>query len=300
MCKYVTVHLEDSGNYIISTHETVAPQTCPDNTGRQLNLIRLEHLAVMHTPYFVMLFLELVQNKRYTFHKNKYQRQCLTGHILDRLKRSVARTQVQHDTFRFLRLWWRFQDRVGSRCLNVPIPPYLEIGRDPRGDTWNPRMGDFKIRQPEPLYRFLMHNCIYNDLIFTPVDNTMVHSPEYPRLTVIQKDFTKMCLSVMIAKVHIENVLHCAVRAGHDRITKSQQARLSCTCSLEPVLEYVILECIVHSKRVMMHVITTPGLGWQTLDSWITAVGHSQTCGDIHKIKKITMGVLGCLRDMSG
>lgn len=63
-------------NYI-NADGTASPQPVLEG---DLNLRRLEHLAVLHTPFF-MLFLDLVRNKHCSFHQNKSAKESLANYV---------------------------------------------------------------------------------------------------------------------------------------------------------------------------------------------------------------------------
>ncbi|KAI4794969.1 hypothetical protein KUCAC02_031763 [Chaenocephalus aceratus] len=74
LCQHII--MTDEFRYETWYPEDVAQKSVPRS---ELNLRRLEHLAVMHTPYFVMLFMDLARVKRYSFHRSKASRDRIAG-----------------------------------------------------------------------------------------------------------------------------------------------------------------------------------------------------------------------------
>lgn len=268
---------------------------------------RLQHLAVMHTPYFVLLFLDLVQNKRYLFHDTVNARRSIASYVFDHLKED--RTEyIRHDAdaLRFLKLWWRFQDRRSTRELNLSIPSYLELHTE--RETWNPRSDKFANRKPEPLYTFLAKHCLCHEILQrdpVTLSETLDLSPRTNTLT--EGQVATYSLSLLIPRLHIEDILHSTVRACNARQSVLNDSGLAsfdsepkqCSSLLEPRLDCLILEDVGHAKAVMMHVVTTLHSQWQSLSSWMASVrGKPLDERLVFNIRKVFLGVMGSLRDM--
>lgn len=85
---------------------------------------RLEHLATLHTPYFVMLFVGLVKKKRYKFHRGVPATNIMARHlILTPLGGASGPAHSRDENLRsdmaVLKLWWRYQDRQSSSRVNI-------------------------------------------------------------------------------------------------------------------------------------------------------------------------------------
>ncbi|TKS75711.1 hypothetical protein D9C73_010128 [Collichthys lucidus] len=194
-----------------------------------LNLRRLEHLAVMHTPYFVMLFLELVKQKHYSFH---------TGH---NAKCSIA-SCLCHEL-----------------CLSGrKVPAY------PDGVSLSPTLR-----------------------------------------TLARGEVSTYCLSVLVPRVHLEDILHslasvCVARQTGERGLVGQVGcRSPPLLPLTPKLDCLVLEDVAHDRAVMMHTITTLDSRWQPLSSWMTNM-HGKRLQEplVSTRNNVFLRVLGSLRDM--
>lgn len=296
LCRSIRVTVDPAGKFKYKNFVTgkAIMKVVPDD---QLNLQRLEHLAVMHTPYFVMLFLGLVQNKRYSFHKTNVSRYSIASYVFEQLREdetSVFRQDA--GAFKFLQLWWRFQDRCGSRELTIPIPSFLELHSD--RNTWNPRIDTFVNRKTDPLYSFLRRHCLCHELWpggAAMYDDDMDMSPNMKMIT--EGEVSTSSLNVLIPRLHVEDILHSVVRLCNARPSrKVSVGNMKCSSMLEPRLDCLVLEDVGHEKAVMLHVVTTLDSGWLPLSSWMTSVrGKFPDEGMIHKV---LLGVMGSLRDM--
>ncbi|KAJ7983464.1 hypothetical protein DPEC_G00378120 [Dallia pectoralis] len=86
-----------------------------------LSLPRLEHLAVMHTPYFVMFFLGLVRDKRYSFHEHGDTHHRMAHGLFEQLRDDARSTFDQgHDSFRTCTA--RQASRVQLPCSSLLEP----------------------------------------------------------------------------------------------------------------------------------------------------------------------------------
>ena len=235
LCKFIEIKLNsDLIEYktIADTFSWRAPpqQELPNQD--LLNLRRLEHLAVMHTPYFVMLFLDLVQNKRYRFHRSKDARHSIASYVFERLKAEDGTLELD-DSFRFIHMWWRWQDSIGSKVLNVSIPPYLEVCAE--NFTWNLRSDSFVTRQPAPLCTFVSTQCICHNLW---QDGTVECADPPPKMKTLtdREHVVTYSLSVSVPKVHVEDILQSTVRACNVRtaLLRGGVQDLDCSSMLEP------------------------------------------------------------------
>ncbi|KAJ8009881.1 hypothetical protein DPEC_G00068780 [Dallia pectoralis] len=262
-----------------------------------LSLPRLEHLAVMHTPYFVMFFLGLVRDKRYSFHEHGDTRHRMAHGLFEQLRDDARSTFDQgHDSFRFLKQWWRFQNKRGSRELNVSIPSYFEL-TDDDGTMWNINTDHLSNRKPDPMYTFLARNCLCYELRQSGTVAPQRHVDLSPRVnTLTEGRVTTFSCRALIPKVHVEDVLHSAVRTCTAR--QASRVQLPCSSLLEPRLDCLVLEDVGHpTDGVMMHVVTTLDSRWQTLSSWMaSARGKAQDAR--LTVNKVFFGVMGSLRDM--
>ncbi|KAK5898785.1 hypothetical protein CesoFtcFv8_008330 [Champsocephalus esox] len=306
LCQHII--MTDEFRYETWYPEDVAQKSVP---GSELNLRRLEHLAVMHTPYFVMLFMDLARVKRYSFHRSKASRDRIAGHVFERLRgpdlQSAARALEGLDSLTFLKTWWRFQDRRGSRELQVSIPGYLELHTE--GHAWNPRIEPFANRKPEPLYTFLSERCLCHEVWAprAPARPDVIGSPCRIR-TLTQGPVSTYALSVPIPRLHMEEILRStaivcnARRAALCNTGPRDAARgtTDCSSALEPRLDCVVLEEVGHPYGMVMHVVTTLGHQWQTLSSWMRSGPDRRLALVTQKVLLAVMGSLRemCLRDM--
>ncbi|KAE8277073.1 hypothetical protein D5F01_LYC25143 [Larimichthys crocea] len=272
-----------------------------------LNLRRLEHLAVMHTPYFVMLFLELVKQKHYSFHTGHDAKCSIASYVFERLKEGEAGAfSREHDSFKFLKLWWRFQDRQSTRDLKLSMPSYFELHTDEL--IWNTRSDGFGKRKPEPLYTFLARNCLCHELCLSgrkvpAYPDGVSLSPTMRTLT--QGEVSTYCLSVLVPRVHLEDILHslasvCVARQTGERGLVGQVGcRSPPLLPLTPKLDCLVLEDVGHDRAVMMHTITTLDSRWQPLSSWMTNT-HGKPLQEplVSTRNNVFLRVLGSLRDM--
>ena len=280
LCKYV--RMTQTGVFLHKMTDNVNPESIPDG---ELNLRRLEHLAVMHTPYFVMLFLDLVEKKRYGFHKNGSGRHCIANYVFERLTEDGEAFGEEEDSFRFLKLWWRFQDRRSSRELNISIPSYLELHKC--GKVWNSRIDTFANRKPEPLYNFLATSCLCHDISSTcSVTYSSCDSVLPVMSTVSNGQVSTFSFRVLVPRLHIEDILHSVVRACNTRRTLGCDTY--CSSMSEPRLDCLALEDVDHPKAVMVHVVTTLNSRWQTLNSWMISMQgkplDSQLSSNINRV----------------
>lgn len=307
LCKsmLVTVDAERLKYNLVNTNPNTTRGWSP---GEDLTLSRLEHLAVMHTPYFVLLFLDLVRNKRYMFHDTAIARHSIATYVFNHLKEETSTMVFEHDadSVRFLKLWWRFQDRRSTRKRNMSIPSYLELHTGM--STWNPKIDPFLNRKPEPLYTFLAKHCLCHEILERyPVasPNTLDLSPRTKTLT--EGQVSTHCLSLPIPRLHIEDILSSAVSVCIAKQSVLNDAGLvsfhaepmQCSTLLEPRLDCLLLEDVGHATAVILHVVTTLQFEWQTLSSWMASVkGKYQDDGLAFIVRKVCLGVLGSLRDM--
>ncbi|KAJ8009890.1 hypothetical protein DPEC_G00068870 [Dallia pectoralis] len=118
-----------------------------------------------------------------------------------------------------------------------------------------------------------------------------------PRVnTLTEGRVTTFSCRALIPKVHVEDVLHSAVRTCTAR--QASRVQLPCSSLLEPRLDCLVLEDVGHpTDGVMMHVVTTLDSRWQTLSSWMaSARGKAQDAR--LTVNKVFFGVMGSLRDM--
>lgn len=281
------------------------------NSSDDLNLRRLEHMAVMHTPYFVMLFLELAQQKRYSFHADEDAKRSVASYLFTRLREDDLNAfGREHDSFKFLKLWWRFQDSRSARDLKISMPSYFELCADE--SVWNIRSDSFGKRKPEPLYTFLEKNCLCHEMWLG--GGEVAYSDDVspsPRLTTVTRgEVSTHRLSILIPKVHLEDTLRSLVEAREDRrrAALSQGGQVSAageremvvsTPLPEPELDCIILEDVGHDRAVMMHTIASMDSQWRTLSSWL-ANARREPPGELPVTtrNKVLLGVLGSLRDM--
>ena len=288
LCKYV--RMTQTGRFTYKMSDNVNPERIPDG---ELDLRRLEHLAVMHSPYFVMLFLDIVENKRYHFHKNDNDRHCIASHVFAKLTEGEVFGE-EEDSFRFLKSYWRFQDRRGCRELNISIPSYLELYI--RGNVWNPRIGTFAHRKPEPLYSFLATSCLCHEMLSNCSVPYSGHDSVLPVMsTVSNGQVSTFSLRVLVPRLHIEDILNSIVRACNTRRTLGRGTH--CSSMSEPRLDCLALEDVGHPRAVMVHAVTTLNSQWQTLSSWmINQQGKPLDHQLSSNINNVFLGVMGSLR----
>lgn len=300
MCKHIRMEIVNGRFQYMNL--SAAPVVTTTEPCDEMNLRRLEHLAVMHTPYFALLFLELVENKRYGFHQNHSARHSMAKYVFEQLSHNGSTfTSGRDDPYTFLRLWWRVQDKRGSRDLKVTIPLYVQLHNGTT--TWNPRLDTFAVRKPEPLYTFLTKQCLCHEIwpkdsaFTTPDDDTLTC-----KVTTVPKgqNVSTFSLRVPIPKVHVEDTLHSTVRTCIAR-SYSQVCGtvVSCSNTLEPRLDCVILED-GHARAVMMHIVTTLDSQWQPLTCWLSSKRGTDTTSELESyyVNKVFLGVMGSLRDM--
>lgn len=91
--------------------------------GASLSLAHMKHLAVYHTPFFVMLILGSVTNKRYKLHTNNSYRKELASTVFNHYKVGQEALYTGQDRdIAFLKIWWRYMNRHSSKTINVKIP----------------------------------------------------------------------------------------------------------------------------------------------------------------------------------
>ncbi|KAE8287286.1 hypothetical protein D5F01_LYC13324 [Larimichthys crocea] len=317
LCKHASVTL-NAGRFkykckaAVNDADPLVHATPPEerSSSDDLNLRRLEHLAVMHTPYFVMLFLELVRQKRYSFHMGHDAKCSIASYVFERLKEdNVGTFGREHDSFKFLKLWWRFQDRQSTRDLNISMPSYFELHTDE--SIWNTRSDGFGKRKPEPLYTFLARNYLCHELWLSGTYPDRVAL--LPTVRTLTQGVSTCCLSVLVPRVHLEDILHSLARVcmarqtdelglagqvGAARKRTGEGGRRS-PLLLTPKLDCLVLEDVGHDRAVMMHTITTLDSRWQTLSSWMTNA-HGEPLREplVSTRNKVFLRVLGSLRDM--
>ncbi|KAK2832706.1 hypothetical protein Q5P01_016595 [Channa striata] len=132
-----------------------------------LNLLRLEHLATLHTPYFAMLFVGLVENKRYTFHRGASETDSMARHLIRTLSGVTDSARSEGEELRssaaLLKRWWRYQERRSNSTVNVSTPSYFTLCTEDDPQPWTPAFDAFEVRKPEPLYSFLRDKCRYHE-----------------------------------------------------------------------------------------------------------------------------------------
>ncbi|KAJ7984099.1 hypothetical protein DPEC_G00363820 [Dallia pectoralis] len=243
------------------------------------------------------VFLGLVRDKRYSFHEHGDTRHRMAHGLFEQLRDDARSTFDQgHDSFRFLKQWWRFQNKRGSRELNVSIPSYFEL-TDDDGTMWNINTDHLSNRKPDPMYTFLARNCLCYELRQSGTVAPQRHVDLSPRVnTLTEGRVTTFSCRALIPKVHVEDVLHSAVRTCTAR--QASRVQLPCSSLLEPRLDCLVLEDVGHpTDGVMMHVVTTLDSRWQTLSSWMaSARGKAQDAR--LTVNKVFFGVMGSLRDM--
>ena len=120
------------------------------------------------------------------------------------------------------------------------------------------------------------------------------------------------CLTLPIPRVHIEDILHSAVRVcrakpNHSVLNDSDSGLLlsvhaepmQCSTLLEPRLDCLLLEDVGHATAAILHIVTTLQFEWQPLSSWMASVkGKNLDNGLAFIIRKVCLGVMGSLRDM--
>lgn len=135
--------------------------------GASLSLTHMKHLAVYHTPFFVMLILGSMTNKRYTLHTDPSCRQELASTVFNHYKvgQEALHTGQDHDVA-FLKIWWRYMNRHSSKTINIKIPYYLELPNNAvsQYSAWNPAYDRFADRKPEPIYTFIASHCVCRDV----------------------------------------------------------------------------------------------------------------------------------------
>jgi len=238
LCEYVSV--TSDGDLKCCTN-LISRRSFPHE---DLDQLRLEHLAVVHTPYFVMLFLELVQNKAYTFHNNGDALRSHASYVIKQLRGDVRAVTNEEESFRFLKLWWMYQDRRSSKVLKVSIPSYLELHTG--NISWNPRHINFNGRIPVPLDTYLARNCLCHDIWSCGKTSNSEASDPSPRIiTLTEGQVSTSMLSVPILRLHVEDMLCSVARACNERRVMCHDAgqptaatsQMDCSSQLEPRLD---------------------------------------------------------------
>lgn len=299
LCANVSMTLVKGGKFMYNCNNDLRVG-CSDGY-KQLDLQRLEHVAVLHTPYFLMLFLELVKNKRYVLHTNPEHRHAIALRIYDEFKEDPNGCFAQDLDVTFLKVWWRYQDRVGSRLLGISIPCYLEMHSGI--GTWTVKIDSFANRKPNPLYTFLSNKCLCHDIWPSGAAEYAEYTDLSPRVKTVTRDrVSTFSMGILVPKLHSEAHLDSLVRMCETRESRmSHGERFERSDSLGPRLDALVLEDVGHTKAVMMHLVVTLNSHWQTLSSWIAGAKNGQVLdrGDVvTAAKKVSVGVLGSLRDM--
>ncbi|KAK2821884.1 hypothetical protein Q5P01_021949 [Channa striata] len=248
-----------------------------------LNLLHLEHLATLHTPYFAMLFVGLVENKR------------LEG---EELRSSAA----------LLKRWWRYQERRSNSTVNVSTPSYFTLCTEDDPQPWTPAFDAFEVRKPEPLYSFLRDKCRYHERrgdrsSDDPRSLGKLWQGSLARVRAIpHAEAVTFVLSVLMPKQHLEQTLHNLVRTHRAREAAMVRARgdlrgIGLSAPMEPRVDCIGLERVNRDKSVVLHVVSTLERGWQSLECWLTNDADTQL-RDASIVGRVLAGVLGSLRDL--
>lgn len=290
LCEKLSMSLEEGKFVYHNDHNHVDDSASSDPP----DLIRLKHLAVLHTPYFLLLFLELVENKRYVLHTDTYDRHTLASWIYNVFKVDQSCFPQKLD-FTFLMIWWRYQDRRSSRLLGISIPCYLEIHTG--NGTWTPKLDSFANRKPDPLYSFISNKCLCYDIWPERATSYAKYADLSPNITTTgtSAQASTFAFRTMIPKLHSEAILDSLVRTYEDRGCRMCVTRdIECCTPVEPRLDCLVLEDVGHPKAAMMHILVTLHKNWQPLESWVSNAQHV----DFAVLSKVATGVLGFLRHM--
>lgn len=259
--------------------------------GESLSLAHMTHLAVYHTPFFVMLILGSVANKRYKFHTNATCRQELAATVFNNYKvnQESFHTGAEHD-IAFLKMWWRYMNRHSSRTINVKIPYYLELPNNTvsQYNAWNPAYDRFADRRPEPIYTFIAKHCTCRDVW----DESTTYNPRACEPTMRSEcrdeGFTVHSLQTHVSKLHIEPILD-SIATAHGPGGAAWAPHLR---NLR--VDTVIVEESGDPTLAVLHLVISLQSTWIPLETWLLSTG-SATAEDR---SKVALGILGHLTQM--
>lgn len=276
---------------------------CEMSDLEQLSLKHLEHLAVYHTPYFVMLFLGSVKNKRHVLHSDQASRQELVLVIYSKYghgETPLTFHDRQNKDITFLKLWWRYTNRQSSKVLNLKIPYYLEMPNTTTHGTWNPVHDKFADRTPEPLYSFVKSACICRDVWCEDdaYNAPLCSSPTLQSVARANDNSVVYSLQTPVPKLHINTVLDATVTTYNTRDWESLGMSLPCCKPLAPRLDSLVLEESVDCTVLSLRAIVSLHEIWIPLESWLSP----EHCNDNPILPvtrhRVAAGVLGCFRDI--
>lgn len=270
-----------------------------------LSLTHMKHLAVYHTPFFVMLILGSVTNKRYTLHTDPGCRRELAATVFDHYKvgEEPLHTGQDHDVA-FLKIWWRYMNRHSSTTINIKIPYYLELPNNAvsQYSAWNQAYDRFADRKPEPIYTFIARHCVCRDVW----DDYTVDSTGPSKVTMWSawhddEGFTVHSLKIPVSKLHIEPILD-GIATAHGTSGTAWGLGASPSSRLRtPRLDSVILEESGDPTLVQLHLVMSLQNKWMPLESWLSqTAAYDADPGSIKGRTEVAAGVLGHLKKMFG
>lgn len=125
------------------------------NEQQSVTLRHLEHLALIHTPYFLLLFVDLADDKRHVLHLHRSSRLEIAQYTYNTLTSAEKIAEFDDDLAeKYLRMWWRYQDSRSRTLFNVGIPRYLECQLSERL-AWTPTHDGFNDCRSKPVFQFL-------------------------------------------------------------------------------------------------------------------------------------------------
>lgn len=255
----------------------------------QVSLAHMTHLAVYHTPFFVMLILKSVASKQYSFHTNATNRRELAATVFDKYKttQELFREEDERDIY-FLKMWWRYMHRQSARSINMKIPYYLEMPNNAMSQcrTWTPAHDRFGSRKPEPIYTFVADHCVCRDVwnecaTYAPRPS----GPTVMRIVPLANGFTVHSLQTLVPKLHVEAVLDSIVTAhGPDGAAWASRALR---------VDTVILEESEDPNMAVLHLVISVQSTWTPLETWLMCAS-----GNAPTLPKVALGVLWHLAQM--
>lgn len=297
LCSGLTI--QQTGNdftYGVTTGQVFLEEPCE---GAGLSLTHMKHLAVYHTPFFVMLILGCVTNKRYTLHTDPSCRRELATTVFNHYKvgQEPLHTGQDHDVA-FLKIWWRYMNRQSSRTINAKIPYYLELPNNAvsQYSAWNPAYDRFAARKPEPIYTFIASHCVCRDVW----DESEAYNPGAYRPTLWSSrhgaGFTVHSLQTPVSKLHIEPILD-SIATAHG--TGGTVWGLSAHRARKLRLDSVIVEESGDPTQVLLYLVVSLQNTWVPLESWLsqTAADHASP-ESAEGRTRVATGVLGYLTTM--
>lgn len=273
---------------------------CETNTARVVDfstaLQCLQHLAIFHTPLFIMLFIELVRKKQHDLHIDQKARRDIAQYIFDRLGDVSKKLTTYEQTDVFMMLWWRYQNRRSCRLFDVTIPWYITCST--MSGKWNPNNDSLILREPNLIYKFICHSKVYQ---LYESDHVYV-KPATPKIIACNAGscWCTYSVCVTIPKQQSEAYLR-TISLAYEKRCEQQNNRLFSVSQLKttdvvyPKLDCIALEETDDSHNITLHLVVTLDAKWIPLHSWVARI--TQNTHVLHK-QRVVMGVLGAIHEM--